>query len=40
MSVSREVLYAAHTGELPPEEQDELPRDVERLIELHDQAVE
>lgn len=40
ISVAQEVLYAAHTGELPPAEADELPRDLEQLIAQHDQAME
>ncbi len=37
--VGRELLYVAHTGELPPNEDDTLPGDREALLRLHDEAM-
>lgn len=38
--VGREVLYVAHTGELPPAEDDTLPGDLESLLRFHQEAVD
>jgi hypothetical protein len=38
--VGREVLYVAHTGELPPNEDDTLPETREELLKMHAEAIE
>lgn len=40
VSVARDILYIAHTGEFPTDDSDPLPDDVDQLMALHDQAME
>lgn len=39
-SVARDVLYVAHTGEFPTDENDPMPDHVDQLMELHERAIE
>lgn len=38
--VGREVLYVAHTGELPPNEDEAIPDDREALLAMHAEAMD
>lgn len=38
--IGREVLYVAHTGELPPEEDDALSDDRDALLNMHQEILD